>query len=295
MKLHNSEIVWGGYFLIMGLLAAVGGDGRLAVLFGGLVLAVVVIARIASMRWRLLAALIWINFAYMLGSDVAKALRVTRYDAALAHVDGLLGWQAGQWTPAPLVLDVLSCFYVSFYVLIVAGICLFLHRPDFYTGFALVYAFGTLGYVLVPAAGPFFDWPLPTAGTHVFVTLQASASQMVTGVDVFPSLHVAASCYVLAWVIWRWRHAWLPCALWACGIALATVGLRYHYLIDVLAGLVLTGGILAAMQRGGAFNRASGSNEGLSNEIRSNEIRSNAIGSNSMTSRATDSNERPHA
>jgi hypothetical protein len=255
MKLHVSESIWCGYFLTMGLLAVFAGSGKLALLLFALALGVVVLARFAQLRWRLFAGLVWINFAYALGSVVARALRVTRYDVALAHTDAWLGWHVGQWVPSPLMLDVLSCFYVSFYGLIFAGICLFLRRPAFYTGFALVYAIGTLGYVLVPAAGPFFDWPLSGAGTHLYVVLQSFASQIVTGVDVFPSLHVAASCYVLAWLIWRWRRAWLPCALWACGIALATVGLRYHYLIDVLAGLVLTGSVLIALQRGGAFDR----------------------------------------
>jgi PAP2 superfamily len=266
MKLHNSEIVWVSYFLTMAMLAFFAADGRLAMIFLGLALAVALIARIASLRWRLLAGLAWINFAYVLGSDVAKALRAVRYDDALVRIDALIGWHAGGWTPTPIVLDLLSCFYVSFYLLIFAGVCLFVQRPAFYTGLALIYAFGTLGYVLVPAAGPFFDWPLPTAGTHVFVALQAQARNLVTGVDVFPSLHVAASCYVLAWLIWRWRHAWLPSALWACGIALATVGLRYHYLIDVLAALVLTGGVLIAMMRGGAFERGAGTDGGDSKE-----------------------------
>ncbi len=259
MKLHVSESIWCGYFVTMGLLAGFAGNGRLALLLAGLASAVVVLARALPLRWRLLAALVWINFAYALGSVVARALRVTRYDDALVHIDARLGWHVGQWTPSPVTLDVLSCFYVSFYLLIFAGICLFVRRPAFYTGFALVYAIGTLGYVLVPAAGPFFDWPLSSPRTHLYVLLQAFASQIVTGVDVFPSLHVAASSYVLAWLVWCWRHAWLPCALWACGIALATVGLRYHYLVDVLAGLLLTGGVLIAMQRGDAFCRNTAS------------------------------------
>ncbi len=271
MKLHASESVWCGYFLVMGAFAAVAGNGRLGLLLAGLAVAVVVVARFAPLRWRLFAGLAWINFAYALGSQVAKSVRVVRYDHALVHVDELLGWHVGRLTPSAFALDVLSCFYISFYVLVFAGICLFLRRPAFYTGFALVYALGTLGYALVPAAGPFFDWPLPTAGTHVFILLQAQASKLVTGVDVFPSLHVAASCYVLAWMIWRWRNAWLACGLWACGIAAATVGLRYHYLIDVIAGLGLAGVVLAAMQRGGAFVRVPAPGRSRSDPSRSNE------------------------
>ncbi|HTD27814.1 MAG TPA: phosphatase PAP2 family protein [Xanthomonadaceae bacterium] len=255
MKLHSSETIWCGCFLIMGSIAAVARNGELSLWLIGLALAVVVLGRLLPLRWRLFLGLCWINCAYVLGSDVAKAARMTRYDDVLLRADALLGWHAGGWIPAPLTLDVLSCFYVSFYVLIVAGICLFLRRPAFYTGFALIYALGTLCYVIVPAAGPFFDWPLASAGTHVYVVLQSYARQLVTGVDVFPSLHVAASCYVLAWLIWRWQRAWLACALWACGIALATVGLRYHYLVDVFAALILTGVVLATLQRHDAFKR----------------------------------------
>jgi membrane-associated phospholipid phosphatase len=55
-------------------------------------------------------------------------------------------------------------------------------------------------------------------------------------VDVFPSVHVAASLYLLRfdWRHWRRRFWWVlaPCiVLW-----LSTLYLRFHYFVDLLAG-----------------------------------------------------------
>jgi membrane-associated phospholipid phosphatase len=66
------------------------------------------------------------------------------------------------------------------------------------------------------------------------------------GVDVFPSIHVAVSSYLLAFD-WRQhrsraRRLLLPCVL----LWVSTIYLRYHYLIDVFAGFVLAAVGLAA-------------------------------------------------
>lgn len=60
-------------------------------------------------------------------------------------------------------------------------------------------------------------------------------------VDVFPSLHCAASAFMLAFDSrnkpWRYRLYLLPClGLWP-----ATIYLRYHYLVDCICGFVLFG------------------------------------------------------
>ena len=246
-RLHASERIWCAYFLLMAVSAE---GGRLSLGLLGLTLAVWLLARSVALRWRLLAGLVWVNFAYALGSDVARSLRATRFDAALTRIDGVLGWHASAWTPSAFALDALSCFYLSFYVLLFAGFLVFRRRPAFHTGLAAIYGIGTFCYVLVPAAGPFFTWPLPVEGTHVFARLQPFASRLVTGVDVFPSLHVAVSGYVLAWLTRRWPRAWPLFALWAAAVAAATVGLRYHYLIDVVGGVALVGSVLFLQQLG---------------------------------------------
>ena len=59
------------------------------------------------------------------------------------------------------------------------------------------------------------------------------------GVDVFPSIHVAVSAYLLGFDArhypGRFRRMLLPVAL----LWLSTLYLRYHYLVDAAAGLLL--------------------------------------------------------
>src|SRR5204863_1230406 len=60
------------------------------------------------------------------------------------------------------------------------------------------------------------------------------------GVDVFPSLHVALSLYLLGFDWWHfparfWRLL-VPCvALW-----FSTLYLRYHYVVDLIAGVAIS-------------------------------------------------------
>lgn len=60
-----------------------------------------------------------------------------------------------------------------------------------------------------------------------------------TGVDVFPSLHVAVSLFILGFDFrHNKRRFWIfliPCV----GLWCSTLYLRYHYLIDVLCGVLL--------------------------------------------------------
>jgi membrane-associated phospholipid phosphatase len=114
----------------------------------------------------------------------------------------------------------------------------------FYTGLFTIYAIGYLGYATFPALGPYlamadrFSVPL-TGGwlTHFTSQIVLAGSNHV---DVFPSLHVANSVYILLFDYHhnprRFRLALLPCS----GLVIATVYLRYHYLIDVLCGLGLS-------------------------------------------------------
>jgi membrane-associated phospholipid phosphatase len=69
-------------------------------------------------------------------------------------------------------------------------------------------------------------------------------------VDVFPSLHCAVSGYILGFSFrYQRREFWLL-LLPICGLWLATIYLRYHYLVDVLFGLALSGvGLAIAMRR----------------------------------------------
>jgi membrane-associated phospholipid phosphatase len=93
---------------------------------------------------------------------------------------------------------------------------------------------------------------LPAGGPHIYLTfktpLQGSwlldwtikpVNLGSNGMDVFPSVHVAASLYLLLfdWRHWRRRFWWvlLPClVLW-----FSTIYLRFHYFVDLIAAAVL--------------------------------------------------------
>ena len=62
----------------------------------------------------------------------------------------------------------------------------------------------------------------------------------VTGMDVFPSLHTALPLFITAF-LWRdgRRLAAILLAPVSLGIVVSTVFLRYHYGVDVLAGMLL--------------------------------------------------------
>jgi membrane-associated phospholipid phosphatase len=65
--------------------------------------------------------------------------------------------------------------------------------------------------------------------------------------DCFPSLHTANTFLVML-LVWRQARklAWLYIPLGSSCIA-ATIYLRYHYTIDVMAGLVLGGAVFVAV------------------------------------------------
>ena len=108
----------------------------------------------------------------------------------------------------------------------------------------LCYYVSYAGYFLVPALGP----RIALAGRHAVVLESTALSAAIartlnelehTKFDVFPSGHTMIAAAVLLVAFRRARDvfwALLPIAL--CLIA-STVYCRYHYVVDVLAGLIL--------------------------------------------------------
>lgn len=146
--------------------------------------------------------------------------------------------------------DVLTVCYMSYYPLIIAvPVALYARREftAFRTVSAIVMVAFTLtyvGYVLCPAIGPhvLFD------GTRASVLDGYGLARAVYSVlrdvpaeppDVFPSGHALMGILAPA-IAWRYRR---PLFVWilpvGVGIVLATVYLRFHYLIDVVASFVL--------------------------------------------------------
>jgi membrane-associated phospholipid phosphatase len=99
---------------------------------------------------------------------------------------------------------------------------------------------GYVFYVLVPVAGPLYAIP-ERFGTAIdaWPLLERRAFDALRYQwDCFPSLHTAIPWLLtgLGWRCFGWRLRAL-CVAGAVGVTLSTVALRYHYGIDVLAGL----------------------------------------------------------
>ena len=135
-------------------------------------------------------------------------------------------------------------------------------RPEFqrryvdFRYFAFLIALGYLasyvGYLIVPARGPRFllrDLQhTPLQGLWLFEGMQKTLNQLESAhYDCFPSGHTELT--ILAW--WSTRRSisrlFWPYFAYTISIIFATVYLRYHYTVDVLAGVaVATSLILAA-------------------------------------------------
>jgi hypothetical protein len=123
----------------------------------------------------------------------------------------------------------------------------------FFAGLVGLYSIGFLGYLLVPASGPYLAlarlYGVPLTGGWL---TQANAGFVDIGgnkVDAFPSLHCAASAFVLAF---DYRHSrgrfWLFLVP-VVGLWFSTVYLRYHYLVDLVAGFGLAAAALKITAR----------------------------------------------
>jgi membrane-associated phospholipid phosphatase len=207
----------------------------------------------ARWRMRLLFYPVAMNLLYFLLGSAVPHIHPVLADPQLQAVDRwLFGGDAvlylQRWTH-PAATELLSLCYLWYLLYLFSSQIRYLvgdlgTLKAFYTGLFTIYAIGYLGYATLPALGPYlamadrFSIPL-TGGwlTHLTSQIVLAGSNRV---DVFPSLHVANSVYILLFDYHhsprRFRLSLLPCT----GLIIATVYLRYHYLIDVLCGLGLS-------------------------------------------------------
>ena len=173
-------------------------------------------------------------------------------DAALAQWDTAWLGQAPRWLmeveSAPWVTDLfMACYFFFFYYLVGGLLYYFLKDLKKFrvciVGFCTLYALGYVGYMLLPAAGP-VEAMGPRTGGWLTELGGGIVASRTNGVDVFPSIHMAASLFLLVFDWWHRRyHFWWVLAP-VVGLWISTVYLRYHYGVDLLAGIGLALGCL---------------------------------------------------
>jgi membrane-associated phospholipid phosphatase len=149
---------------------------------------------------------------------------------------------------SPFAVELLSYLYVLYFALPLLLVWLLWRqrRPAQITDWACLITIALysnyLLYIAFPAAGPRFHIEHTHALEGAFLanslmdTLNALESNKY---DVFPSAHVNAALVTLYGFLRFYRKLTIPVAIVVLGIILSTVYLRYHYVVDVFAGMAL--------------------------------------------------------
>jgi membrane-associated phospholipid phosphatase len=106
-------------------------------------------------------------------------------------------------------------------------------------GLFTMYGLAFTGYTVMPAGGPhrYLTFATPLHGPWLLDWTIKTVNRASNSVDAFPSVHLAATLYLL---LFDWKHArrrfWLvllPCLL----LWFSAMYLRFHYFVDMLAGM----------------------------------------------------------
>lgn len=198
--------------------------------------------------------LIILMMYYSLWGDATHLLVRTDRDRSLIALDQrLFGFQASivlQRIISP-PLTAWMDFAYFFHILNIPVVACFIYMRrskkrfrEMMSGLLVISFFGLLGYVLVPAVGPMYS--LRNSYTVSLSQPLALFNRQVEFMDyarirrdVFPSLHVGMSFLVWLYAYRNSRRLFWMLSPFILSLWLSTLYLRYHYLIDVVAGFIL--------------------------------------------------------
>ncbi len=204
-------------------------------------------------------ALALVPVLFIMAMQIVHRVHPTDYDDVLMRVDGALGGiavlKAMAGIERPWLTDAMKLAWMAYYPMpLLLGIPLYrLGREAFVPAKnALVAGWlaSYLCYFAMPALGP--GWHEAKTGVPQPKWEQTAVSSQAKGLiraieakdprHTFPSGHgmIAAmtAWYLLRHRRWAWAAAGVPIAI---GVIASTIYLRYHYVIDVVAGLALAG------------------------------------------------------
>jgi membrane-associated phospholipid phosphatase len=256
------------YTFVRAILAPDGADAEIARRFSFALLAITVIT-IALVRGEVLPrgrarSVIYrtglffpMVLSYFEMRFLLPALEPNLVDAQLMAIDEAIFGVSPVFTlqalnQYPLAIEWLSVAYYSYFyimaLMLLPSLYLESHRvmAELLAGALIICAVGHVFYTLVPGGGPVlhiaFDEPLNGGFflDKVFETVSAAGAQY----DVFPSLHTAYLTYFALVAYGRRREPIFKVvfpilAVIAAHMIVATVALRWHWAIDVIAGLAL--------------------------------------------------------
>lgn len=190
--------------------------------------------------------------------DIIPWVRERRYDEILIQMDYALFFNNHPTLLAEHFINsslttVLQFAYISYYPMaIVLGIVFLIKgkRAEFdeaVFGILLCFYLSYVGYFLVPAVGPRFTLShlqtMDLQASPLVMSIQETLNRLEnTKTDAFPSGHTAIALMTLYYALKK-KEKVLTAVLMPtiAGLIASTVYLRYHYVVDVLAGIALTG------------------------------------------------------
>ncbi len=188
---------------------------------------------------------------YLINSDRNPGFMVIRDRWLIAADRWIFGGDPTIWLQrmvAPWLTELMQLFYATNYFLPLALVLiLYLRRERFpfqksVFVITLGYILSYLGYFIIPAIGPRFTihHAVPLEG----ILVREKLAELIYCLDAcprdcFPSGHTEIPLITL-WLAFRFRRKlfWLYLPI-VTGLIGSTVYLRYHYVIDVIAGVAL--------------------------------------------------------
>jgi len=255
------------FLVFLGVLSLFSGPaaGGLLVLYGALLLLVLCSTLYRKIRpdgapafyFSTAATVVTILFVFNSLGELIASLRTQRFDDVLIAIDhSLFGVHPTVWmerfiTPARTAF--LQIVYISYYFMPIAlAVSLIAHArhaefEEAWFGIVLCFYLSYLGYLLVPAVGPRFTLEkLQTTNlqTGAFIAaLQDTLNRLEKNkTDAFPSGHTAIAVVSLYYAAkTKERTLFLVLLPLVLALIVSTIYLRYHYVVDVLAGILLAG------------------------------------------------------
>ena len=207
----------------------------------------------------------YIQLREILPAVTTKALdlKIYDFDMAVFHYEPSVAWDR---FVTPVTTEWFAFFYFGYFFILAIHVLPFLLGAKdslllrhFAFGIFIQFCVSHTLYMVVPGWGPYHELKFQhelTGGPFwnlVVETVRAGSAQK----DIFPSLHTGAPLFfaLFSWVHRKkvpFKYTWPVMAFCVTQIICATMFLRWHYLIDIVAGISLA---CFSTFAGGAFVR----------------------------------------
>jgi len=189
---------------------------------------------------------------YALYSNLMLRINPHTADSSLSKIDAAIFGNQVSFLLEPLIrpwlTDFLNAVYFS-HVLVFPGVALYFYLSGetkafrrLMMGYLTLFLLSILSYLLVPAIGPekFFadQYAQDLHGQAVSRGVDYIINVGRVGYDCFPSLHVGVPVLISIYLFVYRRKFFVPAVIYALLMCFATLYLRYHYAVDVMASFV---------------------------------------------------------